>query len=244
MHQFKFAVIAHRGASKVAPENTLSSVRKALELSSDYVEVDVHLTQDEVPVVIHDSFPERTTNSKSGKRVTEMTLAELKTLDAGSWFSSAYSGEQIPTLEEILNIKRTPSGLMIEIKKGHAHSKPLVHSICKLISQHSDRDDIVVGSFSPNIIEEIQRHYPHLSLIGIAEDFNMVSLLQAKRLPKVALWYKLITPDLVRNLHDVNTKVWAFTVDDLNVAEFLLSIHIDGLITNDPVLMLGLKQQI
>lgn len=230
-------IIAHRGASKLAPENTLSAIQKAIVLSVNFIEIDVHLSLDAVPIVIHDAFPERTTNSTLGKRVTEMTLQEIKSLDAGSWFSPVFTMEKIPTLEEILTLNRPSTGLMIEIKKGHSPLKPLVHHVCELASKYRNRGEILIGSFSPHIIEEIQTYYPHQPLIGIAEDFNRMDVMRIKKLPKLALWYKLITPNLVRNLHDVTTQVWAFTVDDIKIAEFLLSIGVDGLITNDPFLM-------
>jgi glycerophosphoryl diester phosphodiesterase len=237
-----FDLIAHRGASKIAPENTLSAIRKAIELSVDFIEIDVHLSKDGVPVVIHDAQPERTTNSKLGKLITEMTLAEIKTLDAGSWFGSSFKSEKIPTLQEVLDLKSPSIGLMIEIKKGRSHPKALVHAVYDLINRYTYQKDIIVGSFSPNIIDEIQTNYPNLSLIGIAEDFNMISHFRAKKLPRLALWYKLLTPDLMQKLHEENTNVWAFTVDEIKTAQFLLSIHVDGLITNDSSLMQEIKR--
>lgn len=229
-------IIAHRGASSIAPENTLSAIYKAIESSADFVEIDVHLSKDKVPVVIHDAHLERTTDSKMGKRITEMTLAEIKALDAGSWFGPSFKDEKIPTLQEVLDLERSSTGLMIEIKKGHSHPKELTHAVCNVVSRYP-HSNIIVGSFSLNIIEEIQIHYPRLEVIGIAEDFNMISIFRAKKLSRLALWFKLLTPDLIQNLHDENTKVWAFTVDEIKTAKFLSSIHVDGLITNTLSLM-------
>jgi len=241
-----FDIIAHRGASNLAPENTLSSISKAIELAVNFIEIDVHLSKDGIPVVIHDAMLRRTTDAKTDKRITDMTLKEIKSLDAGIWFAPSFSGEKIPTLTEVLELKRGPVGIMIEIKKGQSQIKTLVKAVCDLLSQQQNQQsgDIIVGSFSPNIVEEIQVRYPTLQLIGIAEDFNMISFLRSKKLQRFALWYKLINPALMQTLHDENTKVWAFTVDDPKIAEFLLSIHVDGLITNNFSSFLHLKNEI
>jgi glycerophosphoryl diester phosphodiesterase len=229
-------IIAHRGASKESPENTLSAFRHAIELGADYIEIDVHLSKDEIPVVIHDAHLGRTTDHKSKGQVKEMTLEEMKTLDAGLWFSDAYAGEKIPTLEEVLLLNRKQTGLMIEIKKSHSSCKKIVKAVGDLVlsTQNNNLKEIIVGSFSLAILDEMREQYPSIPLIGIAEDFNRMVLLRERHFPRLALWHKLLNPSLIQALHEENTEVWAFTVDEIRVAKFLLSINIDGLITNDP----------
>jgi len=100
--QDDFIVIAHRGATGYAPENTLPAIKKAIGLGANYIEIDVHQSKDEAVVVIHDYSVDRTTNG-SGK-VLDLTLEELKTLDAGSWYDSSFAGTQIPTLDEAIDI--------------------------------------------------------------------------------------------------------------------------------------------
>jgi glycerophosphoryl diester phosphodiesterase len=239
-----FDVIAHRGASDSAPENTLAAISKAVEIGVDFIEIDVHLSKDGIPVVIHDAMLKRTTNAQVDQRIADMTLKEIKSLDAGNWFDSSFLGESIPTLQEVLELKRDSSNLMIEIKKGPSQIKTIVKSVCELVCQsisHS-KGEIVLGSFSLGIIDEIRNQYPHLSLIGIIEDFNMIPFMRSKKLPKLAFWYKLLNPTLIQQLHEEEAKIWAFTVDDLKTAQFLLSIHTDGLITNKSQTMLDLKR--
>src|SRR3954447_15867557 len=96
------AVCGHRGASGHAPENTLVAFRRAKELGATWIEFDVQLSADGIPIILHDDTLERTTNLGQQLRPTELTLAQLKDLDAGSWFSPEFAGEKIPTLEEVL----------------------------------------------------------------------------------------------------------------------------------------------
>src|SRR5262245_13704174 len=106
-----FTLIAHRGASSEEPENTLASIRRAIELSVDWVEIDVHLTRDLVPVVIHDSTTSRTTDSQKKLKIESSPLEILKQLDAGSWFHLRCKEERIPTLAEVLQLKFNHSSL-------------------------------------------------------------------------------------------------------------------------------------
>ena len=110
-----FALIAHRGDSAAAPENTLRAIALAFDLGADMVEVDVHVSRDGVPVIIHDDTLEATTNGHG--RVADHTLAELKTLDAGSWKGPAHVGERIPTLREALELARSHGLLLIDPKQ-------------------------------------------------------------------------------------------------------------------------------
>lgn len=114
VHQIK--VVAHRGAKKFAPENTLAAFKKAYEMGADYCEMDVRMTKDSVLIIMHDSKVDRTTNG-SGK-VSEMTLEEIKALDAGSWFGPAYVGEKVPTLREVLQQMKDKIIPDIDFKAG------------------------------------------------------------------------------------------------------------------------------
>ena len=106
-------VICHRGNSADAPENTLASIRAAFELGCDVVEIDVRRSRDGVPVIIHDDTVDRTTDGAG--HVADLTLAELKTLDAGSWKGDRFSGERIPTLEEALLAARDKGPLLLDV---------------------------------------------------------------------------------------------------------------------------------
>jgi glycerophosphoryl diester phosphodiesterase len=241
-----FEIIAHRGASKEAPENTLSAIHKAIEIGVNYVEIDVHMTKDGVPVTFHDAHTGRTTNGKTNLRITDLRLEEIKSLDAGAWFHESYCGETIPTLHEVFDIERKNHGLMIEIKKGHAPVKPLVQAIASAFNEtkKADNDNLVFGSFSPYVIKEMRIQAPSASIIGIVEDFNMIPILRSLKISHLALWHKLINPQLIKSLQAEGTKVWAYTVDTIPLAETLISMNVDGLITNDPRTLLEFKKSL
>ena len=110
----KIMNIAHRGASGYAPENTLAAFDKAVEMQADYIEIDVQLSKDDLPVVIHDDTLDRTTNGTGN--ISAYTLQELKSLDAGSWFDKKYAGEKIPSLNEVLEMYGEKINILIELK--------------------------------------------------------------------------------------------------------------------------------
>jgi glycerophosphoryl diester phosphodiesterase len=230
-------IIAHRGFSKKAPENTVSAVRMAIDHAVDYIEIDVHLTKDGVPVVIHDSILGRTTPHSPPQRISDLTLDNIKHLDAGAWFDARYTGESIPTLDDILSLDWGTSGLMIEIKKGHSPIKPLVTAVGKAIRRALSRDPkkkILIGSFSIQVLKEMQVQFPALPLMGIIEDFNQLVNVNSITFSQLALWHKLLSASLLEKLKKQNTKVWTFTVDDPAAAKSMHEMGVHGIITNDP----------
>lgn len=210
--------IAHRGASLQAPENTMASIKRALSFNVDLIEIDVHLSKDKIPILIHDSSLERTAGAKLF--VHDLILKELRTFDVGSWFSSEFKNETIPTLQEVLSLGR----FMIELKAQEGLEKELVEAVLKVFS-----GDHLIGSFSPIILKEIKKRQPSFPLISIAEQIDMIG---PQRI--VALDEKLITQDLIKKLHKEEREVFAWTVDDPERAKILINQGIDGLITNDP----------
>lgn len=126
-------VIAHRGASAYAPENTLASFAKAIELKADWFELDVHLTKDGQLVVMHDGSLERIAGIK--KNVSAMTLAELRQADAGAWFAGEFAGERFPTLDEALALAKNRTGVYIEIKSD-APDKLLIGRMMETAAKH------------------------------------------------------------------------------------------------------------
>ena len=142
-------VIAHRGASAYAPENTLAAFSNAVEQKADWFELDVHLTKDGQVVVIHDGNLERVAGIK--KSVREMTLAEIKAADAGAGFAKEFTGERIPTLDETLALAKNRTGVYIEIKSD-APDKVLVGKMAETISKHQGSRDALLRA----LMEEIK----------------------------------------------------------------------------------------
>ena len=150
-------IIAHRGASAWAPENTMAAFEKAVELGADGIEVDVQLTADRVLVVMHDDTLDRTTNGNGP--LSRKTLAQLKDLDAGSWFDPKFAGEQIPTLQEVLVWARGRCRVDIEVKTRTAREIP-VQDFARLISDAEMEAQVAITSFERDFVESLQRHCP------------------------------------------------------------------------------------
>ncbi|HEX71926.1 MAG TPA: hypothetical protein ENN65_01215 [Candidatus Hydrogenedentes bacterium] len=130
-------VIAHRGASAYAPENTLAAFQGAIDMRADWFELDCRLSRDGHVIILHDHDLKRTTNCEG--TVADKTLAELKTLDAGSWFSPDFAGEPIPTLGEALDLAKDRIGVYIEIKSC-ADDGPLIQQLLEIIGDRSRLD--------------------------------------------------------------------------------------------------------
>lgn len=143
-----FVIIAHRGASAYHPENTMSAFRSAVEMGAEMIELDILLSKDGVPVVIHDETLERTTN-RIGK-AADFDLKDLLTLDAGSWFSEKHTGEPIPTLEEVLEFAKGRIALNIEIKTEAVTDNTLggiEEKALELVKKHGMQNHVLFSSF-------------------------------------------------------------------------------------------------
>ncbi len=151
----KFMLIGHRGAAAHAPENTLASFNKA-KIVADFVEFDVWPTKDGQLVVIHDGTVDRTTNGKG--EVSSMTLAELRTLDAGSWFNAAFAGEKIPTADETVRAIQTEAAPFMERKGG------TVAQFVDLLKRVPLRPEGIVMSFDYPFIIELKRAKPDVQI--------------------------------------------------------------------------------
>lgn len=224
-------VIAHRGVSIEAPENTLSAFAKAISIGADAIEMDVHLTADGVPIIIHDGILGRTTDGAFLKKTTEVTLKEIKSLDAGIWFDVKFKGESIPTLDEVFQLVNNAVPLMVEIKKDNSSAEVIVDAVLK--SLQNFKTSVILGSFEPLIIEEILKKAPELPVIGIIEEADMLKKFREMPVKHLAIWYPLLSSELIQQLHNEGIDVWAFTIDNPRLAHFLASIKIDGIITNN-----------
>lgn len=237
-HQVTPKLIAHRGASFEAPENTLSAMYRAVDIGVSYIEFDVRLTKDGIPIVLHDATIARTTNAKKSTHVDDLTFDQIKHLDAGSWFDAKFSSERIPTLEEVLKMELNQTGLMIEVKSSKQAPGKIVEGVLKVVENSTiDLNSITIGSLSLSIVDELLKQAPHLNIIGITEKAEHVTALLEKNIKLMALWHKLIDKKLVESLHKSNVEVWSFTVDNPKDVDHLHSCSADGIITNHPRLI-------
>lgn len=155
-------IIGHRGAAGRAPENTIPSIDKALELEADAIEVDLRQTADGTVVALHDEDVDRTTDGSGD--VDEMTLAEVRSLDAGSWFGPEFEGTRIPTLTEVLDAVPESTTLILEVKGGHDTHPGQIPRIVESLHER-ERDNVVLKSFAVEdleVFEELAPTHPRL----------------------------------------------------------------------------------
>lgn len=244
-------IIAHRGSSGTAPENTLVAIQRAIESGADFVEIDVRLTKDLQLVVLHDASLKRTTGTK--KTVHGMTLEEIKQLDAGKWFSRAFTGEKIPTLKEVFQMIGTKIGLMIEIKQGVHPPKMAVQAVFNEILQLKELPPLVIGGFSDATTKGVQKqlkkhdHLSSIKTIGIAERFSRVEIFIRQDVDILALWHPLLrlpplfTFGMAEQLplwrERDGKEIWSWTVNSKEVATALENQGVSGIITNYPASM-------
>lgn len=234
--------IAHRGASGrgLAPENTLAAFKKALQIGVDAVELDVHLSQDDNVVVVHDSTIDRTTNIQGA--VAQMSLEEIKSADAGSWFGDEYKNESIPTLYEALKLITKKSISVIEIKP-----LGIAKEVVQVLENADVIDKCVVISFHPAALKEVRELNPQIPtglLIGAISPKSR-KVQAADLAHKVAeigsssalLYHRSITARLVKELHKRGINVWAWTVDHRYRMRRLAHMGVNGIISNYPNLL-------
>ncbi|HHY20099.1 MAG TPA: DUF1080 domain-containing protein [Firmicutes bacterium] len=224
-------IAAHRGNSSVAPENTIAAIKSALEVGADLIEIDVHKTKDGEIVVIHDPTVDRTTNGRG--YVANMTLEEIRALDAGSKKSAIYKGEKIPTLKEALITVNNKAMLIIELKVDGIEEEVL-----RLIEDVGMVNQVVVISFSASAIRRMNQIAPHIPtaiLIG-----GNASISDIERIAKSAntrvldLAYTLIDKKTAAYFLDRGYTLWAWTVDNPAIMEHLKDCGVTVITTNVP----------
>jgi glycerophosphoryl diester phosphodiesterase len=228
-------IIAHRGNSGEAPENTLAAFRQVLDTGAEGVEFDVQLTRDGVPVVIHDEDVSRTTNGMG--EVRTLTLAELQALDAGSWFGAAFAGERIPTLEAVLAVFRgTPVSVNIELKTNRVAYPGLPEAVIWLVHRLAMDSQVIVSSFNHATLAEARTIAPHLSYAVLSGD-QMLAPWDYVRAHGFQAFHprdNAVDAELVRRCHELDLKVRVWTVDAPDAAAQLAGYGVDALFTNHP----------
>ena len=224
-------VIAHRGASSYAPENTFAAFDLAIQMGVSHIELDVHFTQDNHIVVIHDDTVDRTTSG--GGPVTSHTLAALKALDAGSWFDRKFSGERIRTLSEILQRYKGRVHIHTEIK---GHSAHLSEQTADLVRKHGMAEHVTITSFQKARLEETRAHAPDLPTGWLVAEVSDVVIAQARALGLTQLCPKAsaITPTLVQRLHADGFVVRAWGVATEDLMRQVVKAGADGMTVNFP----------
>jgi glycerophosphoryl diester phosphodiesterase len=224
-------VIAHRGGPVYAPENTMAAFRNAIEIGVDRLEMDVQMTQDGALVVIHDETVDRTTNGTG--QVADLTLAEIRALDAGN-------GEQIPTFEEVIVLaKESGVSLIPEIKSPHLYPG-IEEKVARAIVEADLVERTIVQSFDPQSVERLHQINPEFHLCQLYDlgDLN-VSGPQPGNAGRVCLMAEMVVlnPWMIKQTHDAGREafVWFGAIEHSLVMRFLLALGADGLIVDDPL---------
>lgn len=242
----RMRVIAHRGFSGLAPENTMSAFRKAIEIGADMFELDVLLSRDGEVVVIHDETLDRTSNAKGN--VADRSLAELKKLDAGKWFSSEFEGEPIPTLEEVLKLAKGQILINVEIKTEAVTDEPrggIAEKVLALVRAHDMHDQVVISSFDPRALAQTRQLDPDIHTASLFDRELQKGMRPSEVMEEVGsngfnLSQEIVDASIVTECHELGRPVAVYTVNEVERMKEMLDLGVDALFTDRPDLLLEL----
>jgi glycerophosphoryl diester phosphodiesterase len=225
-------VIAHRGASGEAPENTLAAFRRALDLGVDAVELDAHLSADGEPVVIHDPNLERTTTGTG--LVRDLTAAAISRLDAGRWFGDQFAGERIPTLAEALDLLR-PVRVIIEIKNNPI-SYPGVAERVSAVVRAGGHNRVTVSSFDHFVLRDMRRAAQSIetAVLYAARPIDAIRMARDADATVLHPQWVFLAPKLVDDANAAGMRVETWTVDDALHLAHIAAMRPHGIMTNFP----------
>ncbi|MFI5303966.1 MAG: glycerophosphodiester phosphodiesterase [Nitrospiria bacterium] len=234
----KTLIIAHRGASGYAPENTLASFEYALKLKAQMIELDIQLSSDDHWIVMHDATLKRTCGLS--KKVSLTPLSTLKTLDAGSWFSKDYSEERIMTIEELLSWARNKISLNIEIKGKLKKGSNSLLTLLKIIDDYKMTKNVILSCFNWNVLREIRlfnRTLPVGLLVNRQPEFIFLAKAIDLKAFSIHLPKHKMRAELGKKIHQRDMKVYLYTLNQLNDIRKYLKMGVDGVFTNYPDLL-------
>lgn len=253
-------IIAHRGASALAPENTLAAFRKAVESGADGVEFDVRLAGDGTAVVFHDPNLKRI--GGRDERVSDFSFEKLREIDAGSWFNRAFpriadekfAEEKIPSLKEVLDLLADFRGLIyIELKCREREVGQLAAAVCRAINASHLLPQVIVKSFRLQAIPEVRRLCPAARTAALFAPKIMTMLRKEKHLLKIAqefradqisLHYTLVSRKFMKKAEKKNLPVAVWTVDNPRFIKRAVRLGITAVITNNPADLLEKRREI
>ncbi len=244
-------VIAHRGDSMSAPENTLAAYQMAYEANAEMIETDVNITKDGHLVIIHDGTLDRTTNFTG--YVHDYTLVELRKADAGSWFSPEFTGERIPTIEEAMEFaKKSGIYMCFEVKgRGSPRSLDIATRLIETIRKYDAFESTFLSSYYHDSLAAAKKMAPQLMLAPerLPDDVEPdipEALRQAKELGAevLQLHYKYLYPEVIKAMREADIALWVWpttTEDEITPA---LATGADGVMGDNPALAVQLVNQL
>ncbi|HSS21169.1 MAG TPA: glycerophosphodiester phosphodiesterase family protein [Pyrinomonadaceae bacterium] len=252
-------ILGHRGASAVAPENTLAAFSRAIAAGADGIEFDVQLSHDGVPVVIHDASLKRT--GLQDRLVSDLTAQELQTIDVGTWFRKtnsipAFAGERLPLLTDVFDLFRLTGGLLyVEMKCETCDAAALAGAVVRLTRSSGMADRVVVLSFDHSAIAEVKRldstlrtaalFEPKLSQpMTLVRSIKVVDKAVRVGADEIALHYSLAGNRVIDQARERGLEVVLWTVDDPKWIARSRKLGVKALIANDPSAMLAKRRLI
>jgi len=229
-------VIAHRGASAAAPENTIAAFELAIAEGADGIELDVHLSSDDQPVVIHDERVDRTTNGSGSVR--DRTLRELKRLDAGGWHGDRFRGQRIQSLQEVFERFRDRTRFWIELRGGSDLYPGIEDRVVSMIEIYDVLDSALVQSFDREALARIRSLNAEVRT-GVLTDTTPLGPLIASLAPPHALCpsIDLMTDDELAGIRAAGLDCYVWTVNEPAHMDRLIDLGVSGIITDRPALL-------
>jgi glycerophosphoryl diester phosphodiesterase len=229
-------VIAHRGASVEAPENTIAAFELAITQGADAIELDVHLSRDDQPVVIHDSVVERTTSGFG--RVRDLSVRELKRLDAGGWHGPRFRGQRIQTLQEVFERFRDRLRFWVELKGGSDLYPGIEEKVVSMIEVYDVLEQALVQSFDSAALERIGILNPEIRLGLLAATPPIAALIGAVSACRaICPGAHLVGESEVSEIRRAGLECYVWTVNEPAQMDRLVEWGVSGIITDRPDLL-------
>ena len=230
-------IIGHRGAAAYAPENTLESIQTAADMGCKWVELDVKLSKDSVPMIFHDDDLDRTTNGHGP--FAEKKFEDLRDLEAGSWFADGFAGIKIPTLEEAIEvILQRDLGVNLEIKPCPGREVETAEAMLDVLSQiWDDRDRLLISSFSHVSMEtsmDMANDWYRGLLLDTEPMENWKELADYLNASTINIDGRTATREVIDDIMDTERQILAYTINDPQLARTLRQWGVDALFTDDP----------
>lgn len=232
----KLLIYGHRGASFYAPMNTIPAFELAAEQGADGIELDVHLSKDGHLVIVHDFTVDKTTDGEG--YVTEMTLDELKELDAGNWFDKSYAGSRIPTLDEVFEAVGKKLYVNVEIKSLATMSDGVEEAVADCILRHNMQERVIVSAFNPLVLIRFRKINPDVPLGYLTSPDAMMGTTQPMIFPEDYdarhLYYEMVDATQMDMAHELKHIINVWTVNDPAQARRLRIAGVNGIMTDKP----------
>lgn len=225
-------IIAHRGASYIAPENTVAASKLAWSLKADAVETDIYLTKDNKVICSHDGTTKRTTGQDL--KISETPYSVLADLDAGSWKSAEYKGEKLPLLEDLIRVMPKGKELVVEIKCG----PEVLPFLKKIIDKYKKNRSFTFIAFDLKTITETKKTFPPNPCYWLCSNKELLAqnfgAIAPANLEGLSLSWNIIDADVMKKAESMNLEVYTWTVDNPDEAKRLVSLGVKGITTNRP----------